>query len=149
VHKAYLKFNSIEKQVKVKDSKLPCKETGRWVYESICNSAGRKGWTKAAKEKSSPYYEAKLEPLRLANPQAADWFDERKEQFATHRFLDHDVPRFGKVTSNGAENTNSAILNIRSLPITANASRAYSPCNRGMHISRGLRRNNGTMMEKN
>jgi hypothetical protein len=71
------------------------------------------------KARSRRYYEAKLEPLRVANPKAADWFHDRKEQFATYCFLDHDVPRFGKVTSNGAENTNSAILTIRSLPITA------------------------------
>jgi hypothetical protein len=44
--------NSIEKPTKVKDSKLPCKRTGRWMFESICNSANKKGWTAASKEKS-------------------------------------------------------------------------------------------------
>ena len=72
-----------------------------------------------AKARTKELYEAKLEPLKAASPAVAAWFDERKDQFASYCFLEKGFVRHRKVTSNGAENTNSAILPIRSLPITA------------------------------
>ena len=53
----------------------------------------------------------------LANADAATWFDERKHQYATWIFLNANLQRYGHISNNAAEATNSAIVNIRQLPI--------------------------------
>ena len=50
------------------------------------------------------------EPLQEANPQAAEWFDDRKNQFATCFFLRNGVNGFGKVTSDPTENTMTVVM---------------------------------------
>ena len=47
------------------------------------------------------------------NRLAAIWLDTRKNQFATTIFLDNSFLRFGEVTNNSAEQSNSALKNAR------------------------------------
>ena len=46
-----------------------------------------------------------------------DWWDERYHQFASYHFIDNEVKRYGKVTSNAAEQLNSVHVDNRGLPI--------------------------------
>jgi hypothetical protein len=75
--------------------------------------------TKIAKARTEVMYNERLEELTTLNEQAAAWVDERKDEFVAFRFLQREKPRFGKVTSNGVENINSAILDIREQPIAS------------------------------
>jgi len=51
--------------------------------------------------------------FRGKNGLAATWLDARKIQFATTIFLDIGFLRFGEVTNNSAEQSNSALKNAR------------------------------------
>lgn len=51
------------------------------------------------------------------SPDAADWFHERKDEFATTKFLDDGLPCYGNISNNAAEQTNSGILANRRAPI--------------------------------
>ena len=70
-----------------------------------------------AKARTKETYLLRLALLREVKEKAADWIDERREQFATYCFLDRGKRRFGKVTSNGVENLNGIILGLREKPI--------------------------------
>ena len=62
-------------------------------------------------------YEERLDRLRHVHIEWGEWLDERKEQFVAYAFLERDIRRWGKVTSNSVENINSAFLGLRELPI--------------------------------
>jgi hypothetical protein len=62
-------------------------------------------------------YQERLKKIKSINPEWAVYLDEKKDQFVTLTFLDKGIRRFGKVTSNGVENINSAIVNLRAYPI--------------------------------
>jgi hypothetical protein len=72
-----------------------------------------------AKARTEEEYLNRLGNIMERNSAWGHWLDERKEQFATVAFLDNGVRRFGKVTSNGVENVNGALNDIRALPIVA------------------------------
>lgn len=72
-----------------------------------------------AKARTEEQYESRLSDIMERNSAWGEWLDNRKEEFATVAFLDRGVRRFGKVTSNGVENVNGALSDIRTLPIVA------------------------------
>ena len=49
--------------------------------------------------------------------EAGTWFDERKFEFAACSFLNAGLARYGDITNNSAEQTNSAIRKARRSPI--------------------------------
>lgn len=59
----------------------------------------------------------RLAEARSVHKEWADWSDQRKCKFVAFAFLNRDVPRWGKVTGNAAENIDSAILDARQMPI--------------------------------
>jgi hypothetical protein len=70
--------------------------------------------TKLAQSRTQDLYRERLQVVRAKSPQAADWLDERCRQFVSFHFLQEGKNRHGKVTSNAAENINSALLPMRS-----------------------------------
>jgi hypothetical protein len=71
-----------------------------------------------AKTRTEEQYELRLNnALSELNQNWALWLDQRKEEFTTVSFLERGIRRFGKVTSNGVENVNSALVDIHSLPV--------------------------------
>lgn len=64
-------------------------------------------------------YFAFCSKARVLNAAAAQWMDERKEEFATFLYLNKGVSRFGDMTSNMAEQINSALraIDVRGLPV--------------------------------
>jgi hypothetical protein len=87
------------------------------------NSQGRMNDThkqmivELAKSRTVNVYQKRLDAIKRENEEWASYLDERKDQFVAYKFLDNGLRRFGKVTSNAVENTNSALLESRSLPI--------------------------------
>jgi hypothetical protein len=74
------------------------------------------GMAKAGTEMEYTYW---LGKLKKENEGAAEWFDERKEQFATYIVLQEGYKHFGHVTNNAAEQFNSVLRKKewRNLPI--------------------------------
>ena len=70
-----------------------------------------------AKARTEQSYLERLQAIRDVHPEWAEWLDRRKYEFVTYTFLDRNVKRWGKVTSNAVENVNSSILDVRQLPI--------------------------------
>jgi len=62
------------------------------------------------------YYKAKL---AVNNSKVANWFDSRRDQFATYLFLEKGLVRFSDTTSNAAEQYNNILeqSRIRKLPV--------------------------------
>jgi len=58
-----------------------------------------------------------LSYYRRVHEGAADWFHERKHQFACTFFLDHNLSRYTYITNNAAEQTNSGIGEAKESPI--------------------------------
>lgn len=54
-------------------------------------------------------YERARVKLAETAPLAAKWMDDRKEEYATHHFINRKIRRFGDTTSNMAEQFNSVI----------------------------------------
>lgn len=70
-----------------------------------------------AQSRTQVKYQSRLEQLREINERWADYLDDKREQFVAYEFLIKNLRRWGKVTSNGVENVNSAILPLRYEPI--------------------------------
>jgi Transposase, Mutator family len=70
-----------------------------------------------AKYRTVDTYNSNLQSLKAVHSKAAAWIDCNKDDFAAYIFLDNGKRRFGKVLSNAAENMNSAIKEMRELPI--------------------------------
>ena len=70
-----------------------------------------------AKARTEEAYEQRLEAIDAVNEDWAQWLDERKTQFSTVYFLSQGIRRWGKVTSNGVENVNSALTAERGMSI--------------------------------
>jgi hypothetical protein len=64
-------------------------------------------------------YNTYLQVVRKRNPQAATWFDERKDQFVSFSFLDAGKKRFAKVANDVAEDPflKEVMESIQELPI--------------------------------
>ena len=69
------------------------------------------------KARTSEAYKEKRALLHEENAAVAEWFHSRKDFFATYVFLNKGKPRFGKVTSNAAEQMNNVFLEAHALPI--------------------------------
>jgi hypothetical protein len=70
-----------------------------------------------AKCRTKGAYQTSLQYLEHLDKDIADWFHERKEQFAAYLFLLEGKPRFGKQLNNAAEQMNSVIEELRQQPI--------------------------------
>lgn len=70
-----------------------------------------------AKARTHELYNVRLEAIRDINEPWADYLDRRSDEFCTFSFLQRGHKRYGKVTSNGVENINGAIVDERSYPI--------------------------------
>ena len=70
-----------------------------------------------AKCRTEEHYLEYLDKIRSIHKEWADWLDQRKHEFAAYIFLQQEVRRWGKVTSNAVENVNSSMLDLRNLPI--------------------------------
>ena len=62
-------------------------------------------------------YAERLEGIRKLHEPWATYLHDKKDKFVCCSFLQRDISREGKVTSNGVENVNSAINPARELPI--------------------------------
>ena len=81
-------------------------------------NAGHKGLIiSLAKCRTEESYLNVLNKIRAVHHEWADWLDERKYEFAAYTFLQRDVRRWGKATSNAVENINSSLVDVRNLPI--------------------------------
>ena len=70
-----------------------------------------------AKSRSVDVYQERLSIISAIHREWAQWLDHHKEEIVAYTFLDKDIPRWGKVTSNAVENMNSSLLDVRELPI--------------------------------
>ena len=70
-----------------------------------------------AKARTETVHKQRLESIKDLNSEWATHLDERKEEFATVSFLQRGIKRCGKVTSNGVESINGALLKERESPV--------------------------------
>ena len=70
-----------------------------------------------AKARKEEAYLGLLDDIKVIHHEWADWLHERRSEFATYVFFRNNIKRWGEVTSNAAENANSFLLDVRSLPI--------------------------------
>jgi Transposase, Mutator family len=70
-----------------------------------------------AKSRTEEMYKKRLASIKAINKQWSEYLDKHKDEFVTYCFLDDKVGSFGKVTSNGVETINGALLEERSMPI--------------------------------
>lgn len=72
---------------------------------------------KLCRARTEARYKIQLEALYNLKPFLADWFDSNKDLFASYRFIERSKPRFRIITSNAAEQMNSALIEERAEPI--------------------------------
>ena len=72
---------------------------------------------KLSKARTEARYKIYHDALFNLNPFVADWFDTRKDLFASYSFIARSKPRFRIITSNAAEQLNKVFLEERAEPI--------------------------------
>ena len=70
-----------------------------------------------AKSRTEDVFRERLAKLEEVNSQWAQWLDIRKNECASCSFLQRGLRRWGKVTSNGVESANGAVLENRKDPV--------------------------------
>ena len=89
-----------------------CRET----CEGPMNEHQKNMIIRLAKARTQTQCQERLSEIEAINEQWAQCLHSRQDEFATVSFLNRGCRRFGKVTSNGVENINSALSAARSLP---------------------------------
>jgi hypothetical protein len=72
---------------------------------------------KLCRARTEAKYKIHLQALSTLKPSLADWFDSRKDLFASYLFIEKSKSRFRIITSNAAEQMNSALIEARAEPI--------------------------------